>query len=161
MYKRQESRAAFQHEIRLQAGLDSPYLVRAFDAGKDGNVHYLVTEYVPGNDLRRLVRANGPLSMSSAALIISEAARGLQYAHDLGMVHRDVKPGNILVTPEGNAKVSDIGLAAWTMSLDADPRAGKIVGTADYLSPEQIRDPNSVDALSDLCLLYTSPSPRD
>lgn len=154
----EESRAAFQHEIRLQAGLDSPYLVRAFDAGKDGNVHYLVTEYVPGNDLRRLVRANGPLSMSSAALIISEAARGLQYAHDLGMVHRDIKPGNILVTPEGNAKVSDIGLAAWTMSLDADPRAGKIVGTADYLSPEQIRDPNSVDALSDLyslgCTLY-------
>ena len=71
-------------------------------------------------------------------MIISDAARGLQYTYDLGMVHRDIKPGNILVTPDGHAKVSDIGLAVWTMSLDADPRAGKIVGTADYLSPEQI-----------------------
>ena len=156
----EESRSAFQHEIRLQAGLDSPYLVRAFDAGRDGNVHYLVTEYVPGNDLRRLIRANGPLSMEAAAVIISDAARGLQYAHDLGMVHRDIKPGNILVTPDGHAKVSDIGLAVWTMSLDADPRAGKIVGTADYLSPEQIRDPSSIDHLSDIyslgCTLYFS-----
>ncbi|MDB4331818.1 serine/threonine protein kinase [bacterium] len=154
----EESRAAFQHEIRLQAGLDHPFLVRAFDAGKDGNVHYLVTEYVPGNDLRRLIRGKGPLSMEAAALIISEAATGLQYAHDLGMAHRDVKPGNILVTPGGHAKVSDIGLAVWTMSKDADPRAGKIVGTADYLSPEQIQDPDSVGPLSDLyslgCTLY-------
>ncbi|MGI9472653.1 MAG: serine/threonine protein kinase [Rubripirellula sp.] len=153
-----ESRAAFKHEIRLQAGLDSPYLVRAFDAGKEGNVHYLVTEYVPGNDLRRLIRNNGLLSMDDAALIISQAAMGLQYAHELGMVHRDVKPGNILVTPDGQAKVSDIGLATWTMSLENDPRAGKVVGTADYLSPEQIRDPKSVGPLSDIyslgCTLY-------
>ncbi|MGB1925159.1 MAG: serine/threonine protein kinase [Rubripirellula sp.] len=153
-----ESRAAFQHEIRLQAGLDSAYLVRAFDAGRDGNVHYLVTEYVPGNDLRRLIRASGPLSVAAAALIIADAARGLQYAHELGMVHRDIKPGNILVTPDGHAKVSDIGLAVWSMSLDADPRAGKIVGTADYLSPEQIRDPASIGPLSDIyslgCTLY-------
>ncbi len=74
------------------------------------------------------------------------------------MVHRDVKPGNILVTPEGHAKVSDIGLATWTMGLENDPRAGKIVGTADYLSPEQIRDPRSVGPLSDIyslgCTLY-------
>ena len=153
-----ESRAAFKHEIRIQAGLDNPYLVRAFDAGKEGNVHYLVTEYVPGNDLRRLIRNNGPLPMNDAALIISQAALGLQYAHELGMVHRDVKPGNILVTPEGHAKVSDIGLATWTMSLGNDPRAGKVVGTADYLSPEQIRDPKSVGPLSDIyslgCTLY-------
>ncbi len=153
-----ESRAAFKHEIRIQAGLDSPYLVRAYDAGKDGNVHYLVTEYVPGSDLRRLIRNNGPLSMNEAAMIISQAALGLQHAHDLGMVHRDVKPGNILVTPEGHAKVSDIGLATWTMSLGNDPRAGKVVGTADYLSPEQIRDPKNVGPLSDIyslgCTLY-------
>lgn len=153
-----ESRASFMHEIRLQAGLDSPYLVRAFDAGQDGSVHYLVTEYVPGNDLRRLIRNNGPLSMNDAAMIVSQAALGLQYAHELGMVHRDVKPGNILVTPEGHAKVSDIGLATWSVSPDNDPRAGKIVGTADYLSPEQYRDPKSVGPLSDVyslgCTLY-------
>ena len=154
----EESRDSFIREIRLQAGLDSPYLVRAFDAGKDGQVHYLVTEFVPGTDLRRLVRRNGPLSMGDSALIISQAAMGLQYAHELGIVHRDVKPGNILVTPDGHAKLSDIGLAAWSMGLDDDPRAGKIVGTADYLSPEQIRDPRAVGPLSDIyslgCTLY-------
>jgi serine/threonine protein kinase len=153
-----ESRQAFAREIRLQAGLDCPYLVRAFDAGRDGNVHYLVTEYVPGTDLRKLIRRGGPLSMHHGALVIAQAARGLQYAHELGLVHRDVKPGNILVTPEGHAKVSDIGLAAWSMGLDDDPRAGKIVGTADYLSPEQIRDPLHVGPASDIyslgCTLY-------
>ncbi|TWT76247.1 Serine/threonine-protein kinase PknB [Planctomycetes bacterium CA13] len=153
-----QSRAAFVREIRLQAGLDSPYVVRAYDAGQDGSVHYLVTEYVPGTDLRRLVRSGGPLTMNHAALVISQAAMGLQYAHDLSLVHRDVKPGNILVTPEGHAKVSDIGLAGYSFGGKDDPRAGKIVGTADYLSPEQIRHPSSVDPLSDIyslgCTLY-------
>lgn len=158
-----ESRDSFTREIRLQAGLDNPYVVRAFDAGHDGNVHFLVTEYVPGTDLRKMVRermtgGRGPLSMAEASLIISQAAAGLQYAHDLGLVHRDIKPGNILVTPEGHAKLSDIGLAAWSMGLKDDPRAGKIVGTADYLSPEQIRDPLGVGPLSDIyslgCTLY-------
>ena len=152
------SREAFRHEIRLQASLDCPYVVRAFDAGQDGNVHYLVTEFVPGTDLRRLIRRRGPLGMHHAALIIAQAARGLHYAHELGLVHRDVKPGNILVTPDGHAKVSDIGLAAWSMGLGNDPRAGKIVGTADYLSPEQIRNPMNIGPASDLyslgCTLY-------
>ncbi len=152
------SRESFQREIRLQAELDCPYLVRAFDAGHDGSVHYLVTEYIPGTDLRKLVRNHGPLAMEQAALVVSQAALGLQYAHNLGLVHRDVKPGNILVTPEGLAKVSDVGLAAWSMGLDDDPRAGKIVGTADYLSPEQIRSPMSVGPASDIyslgCTLY-------
>lgn len=153
-----ESRDSFMREIRLQAGMDSPYVVRVYDAGKEGSVHYMVTEYVPGTDLRQLIRRNGALSMGDAALIISQAALGLQYAHEMGIIHRDVKPGNILVTPEGHAKVSDIGLATWSMGLDDDPRAGKIVGTADYLSPEQVRNPRSVGPLSDIyslgCTLY-------
>ena len=87
-----------------------------------------------------------------------QAAFGLEYAHQQGMVHRDVKPGNILVTPDGIAKVSDVGLAAFTANLVDDPRAGKIVGTADYLSPEQIRTPLAVGPVSDVyslgCTLY-------
>lgn len=153
-----ESRKSFLREIRLQAELDCPHLVRAFDAGHDGNVHYLVTEYVPGTDLRRMVRQGGRLSMHQAAGIIRQAALGLHYAHGIGLIHRDVKPGNILVTPAGRAKVSDVGLATWSLAQADDPRAGKIVGTADYLSPEQIRSPLTIHPASDIyslgCTLY-------
>lgn len=153
-----EARTNFLREIRLQAGLDCPYLVRAYDAGRDGNVHFLVTEFVPGTDLRRLVRQRGMVPVEEAAAIIMQAALGLDYAHRQGLVHRDVKPGNILVTPEGAAKVSDVGLAAWATALGEDPQEGKIVGTADYLSPEQIRSPRDVGPASDIyslgCTLY-------
>lgn len=153
-----ESHLSFLHEIRVQAELDSPYVVRAYDAGKDGKVQYLVTEYVPGTDLRRLVRQRERLSMGEAALILSQVAKGLQHAHELGIVHRDVKPGNILVTPEGHAKISDIGLAAWSMMLGNDTHPKRIVGTADYLSPEQVRNPSEIDHRSDIyslgCTLY-------
>ncbi len=153
-----ESLQGFMREIRMQARLDYPHLVRAYDAGQDGNVHYLVTEYVPGMDLRRLIKKNGPMSPNQAASIIMQAALGLQYAHEQGLIHRDVKPGNILVTPDGIAKVSDVGLAGFAADLTSDPRAGKVVGTADYLSPEQIRSPLEVTAASDVyslgCTLY-------
>jgi serine/threonine protein kinase len=131
--------ASFTREIRAQARFDHENLVRAFDAGHDGNVYFLVTEFVPGADLRKLVRARGKLSMQDAATIISQAARGLAHAHSRGMVHRDVKPGNLLVTPGGQTKVSDLGLAGFLGVDDRTiPRAGRIVGTADYLSPEHI-----------------------
>ncbi len=137
-----ESVANFMREVRHAAKLDHPYLVRAFDAGEDGNVCFLVTEYVPGADLRKLVRRDGPMSMESAAGVVSQVAAGLQHAHDRGLVHRDVKPGNVLVTPEGTAKLSDLGLAG-PLGGDAenDPRFGKIAGTADYLSPDHIQSP--------------------
>lgn len=153
-----ESLESFAREIQMQAGLDCPYLVRAFDAGQDGKVHYLVTEYVPGMDLRRLVKSRGPLPVQQSAQIIMQAALGLDYAHEAGLVHRDVKPGNILVTPEGDAKVSDVGLAGFAKDLINAPRAGKIVGTTDYLSPEQIRTPLEIQPASDIyslgCTLY-------
>lgn len=152
-----QSRESFRREIRMQAGLDCPYLVRAYDAGHDGNVHYLVTEYVPGTDLRRLVRQQGALGMNEAAGVIRQAALGLDYAHTQGLIHRDVKPGNILVTPQGRAKVSDIGLATW-IDRDTDSGPGQVVGTADYLSPEQIRGPRVLEPTSDIyslgCTLY-------
>jgi serine/threonine protein kinase len=150
--------ANFTREIRTQAQLDHANLVRAFDAGHDGNVHFLVTEFVAGTDLRKLVRSQGPLTMQLAASVVMQAAQGLAHAHILNLVHRDVKPGNILVTPEGRAKVSDLGLAGFLHEADADPRAGKIVGTADYLAPEIIQNPTEVTPLSDIyslgCTLY-------
>jgi serine/threonine protein kinase len=137
-----EDIANFTREIHAQAKLDHPNLVRALDAGEEGNVHYLVTEYVPGTDLRKMVRTNGPLSMADAASVISQVAAALHYAHQQGMVHRDVKPGNVLVTPEGVAKLSDLGLAGPLRGgIEADPRFGRIVGTADYLSPDHIEAP--------------------
>ncbi len=141
------------------ARLDHENLVRAYDAGEDGNVYYLVTEYVPGSDLRKLVRSHGPLEMTDAASVIAQIACGLQHAHEQGLVHRDVKPGNILVTPEGRAKLSDLGLAGpLTGGVEADPRFGRIVGTADYLSPDHIqmpRDPKPAwDIYSLGCTLY-------
>ncbi|MDG1874745.1 MAG: serine/threonine-protein kinase [Mariniblastus sp.] len=147
----------FRREIRAQAQLDHHNLVRAFDAGEDGNVHYLVVEYVPGTDLRRLVRSKGKLSVQQAANIIKQSAEGLVHAHECELIHRDIKPGNILVTPDGVAKLSDLGLAYY-LNDASDPRAGKIVGTADYLSPEQIRTPKHITSTSDIyslgCTLY-------
>jgi serine/threonine protein kinase len=149
--------ANFTREIRTQAILDHENLVRAFDAGHDGNVYYLVTEFIRGTDLRRLVRMHGRLNHYQGAALISQAAAGLQSAHDKGLIHRDVKPGNILVTLEGRAKVSDLGLAAFLYEYN-DPQVARIVGTADYISPEQIRTPENVTTASDIyslgCTLY-------
>ena len=153
-----EAISSFKREIQTQAKLDHRNLVRAYDAGHDGNVYFLVTEYVPGTDLRRLVRAQGPLTMKQAASVIMQGALGLAYAHREGLVHRDVKPGNLLVTPEGLVKVSDLGLAGFLHAGSDDPRSGKIVGTADYLAPEKITTPQLVLPVSDIyslgCTLY-------
>jgi eukaryotic-like serine/threonine-protein kinase len=154
-----EAVANFTREIRALASLNHPKLVAALDAGQDGNVHYMVTEYVEGADLRRLVRLNGPLDIRTAASIISQVAEGLEHAHTSGIVHRDVTPGNVLVSQSGEAKLSDLGLSG---PLDAsskdDPRYGKIAGTADYLSPDQIRDPCNPTSAWDIyslgCTLY-------
>lgn len=147
----------FRREIRAQARLEHPGLVHAYDAGVDGNVHYLVVEYVPGTDLRKLVRSRGKLSVHQAASIVRQAAEGLAYAHHRNLIHRDIKPGNILVTSTGVAKLSDLGLA-FHLNDPSDPRYGKIVGTADYLSPEQIKNPTQVTSVSDIyslgCTLY-------
>ncbi|MBT4694291.1 MAG: serine/threonine protein kinase [Planctomycetaceae bacterium] len=148
----------FHREIKLQAKMDHPNLVRAFDAGKDGKVHFLVTEYVPGRDLRRLIRSQGALVTADAAGVIMQVASALHYAHCEGLIHRDIKPGNILVTEDGTAKLSDLGLSGFADPEMDDPRAGKIVGTADYLAPELIQVPRETTCVSDIyslgCTLY-------
>ena len=150
----------FHREIKLQARMDHPNLVRAYDAGNDGKVHFLVTEYVPGRDLRRLIRNQGKLTVAEAAGVIMQVARGLYHAHQQGLIHRDIKPGNILVTEDGTAKLSDLGLSGFVDNELEDPRAGKIVGTADYLAPELIRNPHDVSTVTDIyslgCTLYYS-----
>jgi serine/threonine protein kinase len=154
--------AAFQREIRAQAQLDHPNLVRVSYADYEGDTYFFVTEYVPGTDLRKLVRRNGPLSFPIASTIISQAAEGLHYAHRRGLVHRDVKPGNLLVTPDGRTKITDLGLAWFLMEeLEGGKSVGRsssLVGTADYLAPETIREPEKILPVSDVyslgCTLY-------
>jgi serine/threonine protein kinase len=154
--------AAFQREIRAQAQLDHPNLVRVSYADYEGDTYFFVTEYVPGTDLRKLVRRNGPLPFPIASTIVSQAAEGLHYAHRRGLVHRDVKPGNLLVTPEGRTKITDLGLAWFLMEeLVGEKPIGKtssLVGTADYLAPETIREPTKILPVSDVyslgCTLY-------
>ncbi len=158
-----EAVAAFQREIRAQAQLDHPNLVRVSYADFEGDTYFFVTEYVPGTDLRKLVRRNGPLPYQTAATIVAQAAEGLHYAHRRGLVHRDVKPGNLLVTPDGRTKITDLGLA-WFLMEELEGgravagRAKSLVGTADYLAPETIREPEKVLPVSDVyalgCTLY-------
>jgi serine/threonine protein kinase len=152
-----ESEAAFRREMRILGRLDHENLVRAFDAGHDAMVYYLVTELVHGIDLRRQIRKYGPLDEATAASVFQQVARGLAYAHDQGVVHRDVKPGNILVMDDGRAKVLDMGLAGSTLEAEAI-RLGRVVGTMDYIAPEQIRTPDDVGPAADLyalgCTLY-------
>jgi serine/threonine protein kinase len=158
-----EAVAAFQREIRAQAQLDHPNLVRVTYADYEGDTYFFVTEYVPGTDLRKLVRRSGPLPYAIAATIISQAAEGLHYAHRRGLVHRDVKPGNLLVTPDGRTKMTDLGLAWFLMEeleggTQAVGKASSLVGTADYLAPETIREPHKILPVSDVyslgCTLY-------
>lgn len=156
-----ETIAKFRHEIRTQAQLDHPNLVRVHYADSEGDTYFLVTEFVPGADLRKLIRRLGPLSYQAAALIGQQVAEGLEHAHRRGLVHRDIKPGNILVTPDAVTKVLDLGLAWY---LEADIHAAKqgdrlkIVGTADYLAPETISNPGCIVPVSDIyamgCTLY-------
>jgi len=151
------SEAQFRREMRILGRLDHENLVRAFDAGHDAMVSYLVTEFVPGLDLRRQVRRYGPLEEAVAASVFWQVARGLAYAHGQGVIHRDVKPGNILVMDDGRAKILDMGLAGSTIEAEA-VRLGRIVGTVDYMAPDQITAPDEAGPAADLyalgCTLY-------
>jgi serine/threonine protein kinase len=153
--------ARFQREMAAIGKLDHPNVVRATDAGEAGGTHFLVTEFLQGIDLARLVRQRGPLRVADACAVVRQAALGLQHAHEHGLVHRDVKPSNLLLTVEGRVKVLDLGLAL----LQGDPSAGtdltttgQVVGTLDYMAPEQASDTHAVDIRADIyslgCTLY-------
>jgi serine/threonine protein kinase len=131
----------FNREARAAANLVHPNIVRAFDIDEDGQFHYLVMEYVPGQSLQQLVARNGPFDVALACECVRQSALGLQYAHDNGLVHRDIKPGNILLDQNGAIKILDLGLARFGRDshdrLTEEKAQGSILGTADYLAPEQ------------------------
>lgn len=145
----------FHREAQAVAALDHRNIVRAYDVDQEGSVHFLVMEYVPGQSLQELVAKKGLLSPVVAAEYIRQAAEGLAAAHKAGLVHRDIKPGNLLVDDRGTVKLLDLGLARF--SSDSDETASltiaheeKVLGTADYLAPEQALDSHLVDARADL-----------
>lgn len=159
-----ESLQRFQREIRVTALLDHPNIVRAYDADREGNRIYLVMEYVDGTDLATKIARDGPLSPSSAVAAIAQAARGLYAAHQHGIVHRDVKPANLLMNREGIVKVLDLGIARLTEELADQPkdegltRDHHIVGTIEFMAPEQADESKSVDYRADIyslgCTLF-------
>ncbi|HEY1380618.1 MAG TPA: serine/threonine-protein kinase [Gemmataceae bacterium] len=167
----ERARQLFQREVRAAARLVHPHIVTAFDANQADDRCYLVLEFIDGPNLAALVRDHAPLSVGQACEFVRQAALGLQHAHALGMVHRDVKPSNLLVQPPvgetlaqgGVVKITDFGLARLGVSGGGDDdsiRSGEnvVMGTPDYLSPEQGRDLAAADIRSDLyslgCTLY-------
>jgi serine/threonine protein kinase len=155
-----EAVARFHQEIEAAGRLEHPNLLRASDAGAADGVHYLVTELLAGENLARLTERVGPWPIAEACAATRQAALGLAHAHAAGLVHRDVKPGNLMLTADGVIKVLDLGLAR-LQDKPEDLRltdGGTGMGTADYCSPEQFLDSRTADARSDLyslgCTLF-------
>jgi len=151
----------FQLEAKAIASLNHPNIVRAYDIDNEKDTHYLVMEFVDGADLNSLVRKKGPLPYEVAADYIIQAARGLHHAHEKGLIHRDVKPANLLVNREGAIKVLDLGLALFSDESLASvtmEHNDKVLGTADYLAPEQALNSHNIDHRADIyglgCSLY-------
>ena len=151
--------ARFHREAQAAAALDHRNIVRAYDVDNDGNIHYLVMEYIEGRDLLEMVREDGPMDYAAAAEYIRQSAEGLAHAHDAGLIHRDVKPANLLVDRDNVVKVLDLGLARFTDDDQASLTVAydeNVLGTADYLAPEQALDSHGVDARADIYSLGCS-----
>jgi serine/threonine protein kinase len=160
MVGRPEVVRRFHREVRAAAQLAHPNIVQAYDAENVGDTAFLAMEYVPGVNLQRLVETQGPLPAARACDCIRQAALGLQHVHERGLVHRDVKPSNLMLTPEGQVKILDLGLARQDQPENAEPLtgAGMLLGSADYMAPEQADNAHTVDIRADLyslgCIFY-------
>jgi hypothetical protein len=157
----------FEQEVKAAARLAHPHIVAAHDAEQAGGLHFLVMEYVDGISLADVITKRGPLPVAQACECVRQAALGLQHAHEKGMVHRDIKPHNLMLNRDGCVKILDFGLARLASERGAasiaDAKsgltvAGAIVGTPDYIAPEQAKDARKADIRADIyslgCTLY-------
>ncbi|MDA0164267.1 protein kinase [Solirubrobacter ginsenosidimutans] len=145
-------RARFLKEVRAAASIEHPNVIPVYAAGERGGVAYLAMRLIDGDDLKELVRNDGPLPAGRATDLIARAAAGLDAIHRAGYVHRDVKPSNVLVDRDGHVYVTDFGLAKQVLSTDGATGTGRWVGTLDYIAPEQVRG-GAVDARADVYAL--------
>jgi eukaryotic-like serine/threonine-protein kinase len=145
----------FQREVRAAATLEHPNIVPAYDAGECGGSHFLVMQYIDGPNLKQRVDECGPLTVPQAIDCTLQAARGLGYAHQKNVIHRDMKPSNLLLSSDGTIKILDMGLARILEDLSEEDEGrltqpGQLLGTIDYVAPEQILDTHQADARSDI-----------
>jgi len=149
----QEIRLRFQNEAQSAARLDHPNIARVYYVGEDRGLQFIVFEFVEGIDISALVKREGPLSVAEALSYVLQVAEALVHASDRDVVHRDIKPSNVLITPQGRVKLIDMGLARFRrrdVSGEDLTNPGVTLGSFDYISPEQARDPRSADIRSDI-----------
>jgi len=146
----------FKREAQAAASLSHPNIVGVYDTGTEDGTHFIVMEFVDGRTLKDVIRAEGPLYPERAAEICADVCGALIAAHARGLIHRDIKPGNVMLTPDGKVKVMDFGIARATTS-ETITQTAAVVGTAQYISPEQAQG-QAVDYRSDLysvgCCLF-------
>ena len=156
---RSEMVKRFRREVEAAARLDHPNIVASHDAEQAGDCLFLAMEYVEGADLAHWLNKHGPLPVAEACDFVRQAALGLQYAHEQGMVHRDLKPHNLIRTAAGRVKILDFGLARMIELTQTDGTvSGLVLGTPDYMAPEQADDAHQADIRADIyslgCTLY-------
>ncbi len=156
-----EALERFHREVRAAAKLEHQHIVRALDADSAGELHLLVMEFIEGTSLFQTVQQKGALPVTHACHYARQAALGLQYAHEQGMVHRDIKPHNLMLTPKGQVKILDFGLARLASEQKGEgglTRTGDFMGTPEYVAPEQATDARTADIRADIyslgCTLY-------
>ncbi len=144
----------FYREVEAMAQLNHPNIVTAFDAGEHHGGIFLVMQFIHGMDIAHVLKMNGPLPLQQAVNCTLQAARGLAYAHDHGITHRDIKPGNLLVDADGSVKILDMGLARLDREGDSDEMSltitGRLMGTVEYMAPEHAKNPKNADHRSDI-----------